>query len=49
MVEKRLIEKDEEIVCLLTGSGLKTPHIIQEYIPQPLIIKPSIAELMKML
>ncbi|MEM2016394.1 MAG: threonine synthase [Nitrososphaerota archaeon] len=49
MVEERLIEKDEEIVCLLTGSGLKTPHIIQHYVPQPFIIKPSIGELKKML
>ncbi|MCX8192728.1 MAG: threonine synthase [Nitrososphaeria archaeon] len=49
IVEEGLIDRDEEVVCLLTGSGLKTPHIVHEHALEPLIIKPSIDELKKII
>lgn len=29
LLEQNLIEKDEKIVCLITGSGLKTPYMLK--------------------
>jgi threonine synthase len=50
MIEEGLVDRDEEVVCLLTGSGLKTPTIIEEYSAQPITLKPSsISELSKIL
>lgn len=49
MVDEGIVDRDEEVVCLLTGSGLKTPHIIQEQVLQPIVIKPSHTELVKIL
>lgn len=50
MIEEGLVDRDEEVVCLLTGSGLKTPTIIQEYSAQPITLKSSsINELSKIL
>lgn len=49
MIEEGSIARDEEVVCLLTGSGLKTPNIIQEHVLHPIIVKPSISELPRIL
>lgn len=49
MIEEGLVDGDEEIVCLLTGSGVKTPSIIHKYTLNPISIKPFTSELSKIL
>ena len=49
MIEEGSIDRDEEVVCLLTGSGVKTPSIIQEYTINPIKVRPSTSELPRIL
>ncbi|KPV61859.1 MAG: Threonine synthase [Candidatus Bathyarchaeota archaeon BA1] len=47
MVEEGQMCRDETIVCLLTGSGLKTQDFFSKFVEKPIAIKPDINELRK--
>ena len=42
MVDKKLIEPDERVVCLVTGSGLKDAACARQAAGEPVIIEPSL-------
>ena len=42
MVDKKLIEPDERVVCLVTGSGLKDAARARQAAGEPVIIEPSL-------
>ena len=41
LVRKGIIDPDERIVLVVTGSGLKQPHAIQEYFSEPEVMQAS--------
>ncbi len=41
LVKRGLIEKDELVVCILTGHGLKDPNIILRRFPRPIEVEAS--------
>jgi len=41
LVQRGLIEKDELVVCILTGHGLKDPNIILRRFPRPIEVEAS--------
>jgi len=41
LIKKGLIEKDELVVCILTGHGLKDPNIILRRFPRPIEVEAS--------
>lgn len=47
LIEEGKMCKDETIVCLLTGSGLKTQDFFSRFVEKPITIKPDIEELKK--
>jgi threonine synthase len=49
LVEQGKIEKDEKVVCYITGNGLKTPEAIANSLPDPILIKPNISYLEKVI
>ena len=44
LVENKVISNDETIVCILTGSGLKTREVYAEAVGKPMMIKPGLDE-----
>ncbi len=48
-VEDGIIDKDETVVCYLTGSGLKAPETLIEKVRPPIVIRPSVEELRKIM
>jgi len=40
LVERGEIDSDERILCVITGSGLKTPHSLNGRLTKPLLIRP---------
>lgn len=44
LVEEGKIEKDETVVCYVTGNGLKAIEAIIDVIPKPKIVKPDISQ-----
>jgi len=42
MVDKKLIDPDEQVVCLVTGSGLKDAARARQVAGEPMIIDPSL-------
>nr|MDQ5875824.1 threonine synthase [Thermoproteota archaeon] len=44
LVEENKIEKDERIVCYVTGNGLKTTEAVIGLLPKLNTIKPDAAE-----
>jgi threonine synthase len=42
MVDKKLIDPDERVVCLVTGSGLKDAARARQVAGEPMIIDPSL-------
>jgi threonine synthase len=42
LIEENKIDKDENIVCYVTGNGLKTTESITELLPTPSSVKPDI-------
>jgi threonine synthase len=47
--EEKQIDKNEKIVCLVTGHGLKTPEIAMNIIERPETVGPTIEEVEKFL
>ena len=45
LVEEGMISKDEVVVCVLTGSGLKTKDLYSEIVGKPKLIKPGLDDL----
>jgi len=43
------IQKDEEVVCCVTGSGFKAANTILRTVPKPFEIEPSVEELTKII
>ncbi|MDG6929110.1 MAG: threonine synthase [Nitrososphaerota archaeon] len=41
LVEDGRIDKDESVVCYVTGSGLKTPDLLEGSLPRPTRVKPD--------
>src|SRR5438309_2329083 len=44
LIEQGRIPRDEEIVLSITGNGLKTQEAVAEYLEEPAIIEPSLAQ-----
>jgi threonine synthase len=44
LVEDGKIERNESIVCYVTGNGLKATDALIDFIPKPKIVKPDIAQ-----
>ncbi|MCS7120105.1 MAG: threonine synthase [Nitrososphaerota archaeon] len=42
LADRRLIERDERVVCILTGHGLKDPDIVMKQCPAPVELEASI-------
>ncbi|RLI00775.1 threonine synthase, partial [Candidatus Bathyarchaeota archaeon] len=45
LIESGKIGRDDNILCILTGSGLKTQEAYKSFIKEPITIKPSITSL----
>ena len=48
-VENGVVDRDETVVCYLTGSGLKTPDTLLEKTRPPIVISPSVEELRRIM
>jgi len=44
LVEEGKIDRDESVICYVTGNGLKATEAIMDVIPRPKIVKPDIAQ-----
>jgi threonine synthase len=44
LIEQGRIPRDEEIVLCVTGNGLKTQDAVADYLEEPVVIAPSLAE-----
>lgn len=42
LVEDGKIDRDERVVCYITGNGLKTPEVVLESLPRPIVVKPDL-------
>ncbi len=42
LIEENKIDKDENIVCYVTGNGLKATESIADLLPTPSSVKPDI-------
>jgi threonine synthase len=49
LVEEDRVEKNESIVCITTGHGLKDPSIIAEKLPKPLKVGDDFDQIVKAL
>ena len=45
MVEQRKIDKNDSVVCYVTGNGLKATEAIMEVLPKPKVMKANIKEI----
>ena len=45
MVEQGKIDKNDKVVCYITGNGLKATESIMEILPQPTVYQPNINEI----
>jgi threonine synthase len=45
LVDDGSIDRNESVVCYVTGNGLKTPEAISSQLPKPIIIEPDIQSL----
>jgi len=45
LVEEGKIDKDERVVCYITGNGLKAPDAIKDELKTPFFIKPTLKDL----
>ncbi len=45
LVEDGRIGRDEKVVCYITGNGLKSPEVVLESLPKPIVIKPFLEAL----
>ena len=49
LIEGRSIERDEEIVCVATGHGLKDPEIVTRIGEEPIMVKSDIETIERVL
>jgi threonine synthase len=49
LVEEKTIDKDETVVAMLTGSGLKDPGYLGKELPRPPIVDADSSEVLKLL
>jgi len=45
LVEQGKIDSDEKVVCFVTGNGLKTPEVISNHLPRPIVVEPRLQAL----
>ncbi len=45
MVEEGKIDKNDKVVCYITGNGLKATESIMQVLPQPTVYKPDINQI----
>ena len=45
MVEEGKIDKNDKVVCYITGNGLKATESIMQVLPQPTVYQPNINEI----
>ena len=45
MVEQGKIDKNDKVVCYVTGNGLKATESIMQVLPKPIVYKPNINEI----
>jgi len=45
MVEQGKIDKNDSVVCYVTGNGLKATEAIMEVLPKPTVMKPDVNEI----
>jgi len=45
MVEQGKIDKNDKVVCYITGNGLKATESIMQVLPQPTVYQPNINEI----
>ena len=45
MVEQGKIDKNDKVVCYVTGNGLKATESIMEILPKPTVYEPNINEI----
>ena len=45
MVEQGKIDKNDKVVCYVTGNGLKATESIMEILPKPIVYEPNINEI----
>jgi len=49
LVKEKKIDRDEKVICVLTGHGLKTPEIAIKMLEKPIEVAPKIEEIEKKL
>jgi threonine synthase len=49
LASRGIIEKDEKVVCICTGNGLKDPDTIMEHSPPPIPCKNSVEDVERIL
>lgn len=45
LVDDGRIDRDETVVCFVTGNGLKTPEAVAGHLPRPILVEPTIQAL----
>ncbi|HJN57906.1 MAG TPA: threonine synthase [Nitrososphaerales archaeon] len=45
LIDDGNIDRDENVVCYVTGNGLKTPEAISSQLPKPIVVEPDIQSL----
>jgi threonine synthase len=45
MVEQGKIDKNDSVVCYVTGNGLKSTEAIMEVLPKPKVMKADVNEI----
>jgi len=45
LIDDGNIDRDENVVCYVTGNGLKTPEAISSQLPKPIVVEPNIQSL----
>jgi threonine synthase len=49
LIDDKLIDRDESVVVMLTGSGLKDPSAMAKELPQPLVVDPDLEKILQLL
>ena len=47
LIDDKKIDRDENVVCFVTGNGLKTPEAVSNHLPKPIFVEPDIQSLAK--
>lgn len=49
MVENKMIDKNDQTICFITGNGLKSPDSLFDIIPKPKIAQPNIEKILSIM